>query len=230
MTRVGSNGVGSNGVGGNGRWNTGLKMCGLALLAAVAGCDRQSLTMAAMQPGPSYVAGPGGKATDALIGPGLKLQMPRPADFGRAVEVAQLLTARYDGQSYSFEGRLSITPERLVLVGTDGIGRRAMTVTWDGHDMKVDRATWLPEAVRPGSMLADIIVLYWPERAVRRALAPAGCVLRAAAKSRRVRCGTTDVLRAKYEIPVDGKWTGSVQYSNLSWGYEIDVQSQEVAP
>lgn len=201
----------------------GLNWLWLGLILGLAGCDKPPASEM------NLVTGSGANSKEAMISPGRSLVLPMPAEFGRSVEAAQLLTARYDSQSYSFEGRLSITPERLVLVGLDGMGRRAMTVTWNGHDMVIDRAPWLPEAVRPGSMLADIVVLYWPEHAVRKALAPAGCTLLATPKTRKVRCGAGDVLRAKYDWPVEGKWSGSLQYSNLAWGYEIDVQSQEVA-
>ena len=167
---------------------------------------------------------------EALLGPHTALALPSPADLGRRVETTQLLTAKYKDEQYSFEGRLSITPDRLVLAGLDGMGRRAMTVTWDGRKMLVERASWLPEAVHPGSILADIVVLYWPEKAVRRALARSGCTLQVTTKMRHVRCGSTEVLRARYDWATDGKWTGTVQYSNLAWGYDIGVQSQELDP
>ena len=113
----------------------------------------------------------------AQFAPGRDLALPIPADLGRSVEAAQMLSAKYDGQTFAFEGRISITPERLVLVGVDGMGRRAMTATWDGRSLAIESAPWLPPNVRPGSMLADIVVLYWPEAAVRKALAPACCKL-----------------------------------------------------
>ena len=169
-------------------------------------------------------------AEKALLGPHYALLLPSPADLGRKVETTQLLTAKYKDDQYTFEGRLSISPERLVLAGVDGMGRRAMTVTWDGHDMTVERAPWLPESLRPASILADIVVLYWPEKAVRRTLAPAGCALIATPKSRRVRCGSAEVLRAKFDWATNAQWTGTVQYSNLAWGYEIGIQSQELDP
>ena len=96
--------------------------------------------------------GPVWAAEKALLGPDHALLLPSPADLGRSVETTQLLTAKYKDDQYTFEGRLSISPERLVLAGVDGMGRRAMTVTWDGHDMTVERAPWLPESLRPAKI------------------------------------------------------------------------------
>jgi hypothetical protein len=194
-------------------------------LAIIAGCTEVTMT-----PVVGVLTEPVAESQFALFAPGRVLALPRPADLGRTVEAVQMLSARYDSQTFVFEGRLSITPERLLLVGIDGMGRRAMTVTWDDHSLTVESAPWLPASVRPGSMIADIVVLYWPEAAVRKALASADCKLLATAKSRKVRCGNDTVLSAKYDWPSGAKWDGTLQYSNLAWGYEIEAQSKEMTP
>jgi len=189
-------------------------------LVILAGCTKET-----MIPAVGSLAAP---AVESQFAPGRTLPLPHPADLGRTVEAVQMLSARYDNQTFVFEGRLSITPERLLLVGIDGMGRRAMTVTWNGRSLAVESAPWLPANVHPGSMLADIVVLYWPEVAVRKALASAGCELQATAKSRKVRCGNDTVLSAKYDWPAGAKWDGTLRYSNLAWGYEIEAQSKEM--
>lgn len=171
---------------------------------------------------------PGGRPADPstpLLAPGEPLALPRPADLGQNVEAAQLITASRDGQNFVFEGRISVTPERFLLVGVDSLGRRAMTVTWTDAGLEVETAPWLPPALRPGSMLADIVVLYWPEAVVRRSLAPAGGTLDADAHRRSVRIGGKEVLRAERSWADGTPWTGTLRYANLAWGYEIEVQS-----
>jgi len=192
-------------------------------LAALAACTTDTTT-----PVLGYVAETVAEPQFAQFAPGRVLALPFPADLGRSVEAAQMLSARYDSQTFLFEGRISITPERLVLVGVDGMGRRAMTATWNGSSLAIESAPWLPASVRPGSMLADIILLYWPESVVRKALAPTGCTLFATAKSRKVRCGNDTVLIAKYDWPAGARWDGTLQYSNLAWGYAIEAQSKEM--
>lgn len=171
--------------------------------------------------------GTGPDARAPMIGPTQRLALPRPADLGRSVEAAQLITARRGGDTFVFEGHVSVTPERFTLVGLDTLGRRAMTVTWTDAGVEVETAPWLPDGVRPGAMLADLVVLYWPDAVVRKALAPAGAELAADATSRTVRADGQDLLRARYGWTVGGPWTGTLTYANLAWGYEIEVQSQE---
>ena len=198
-------------------------------LAMLAGCTGDTkIPFAGYLAAP--VAAPVAEIQVAPFAPGRDLALPRPADLGRTVEAVQMLSARYDGQTFAFEGRLSISPERFMLVGVDGMGRRAMTVTWDGRSLTIESAPWLPASVRPGSMLADIVVLYWPEAAVHKALAASGCKLLATEKSRKVRCGNDTVLVAKYDWPSGAKWDGTLQYANLAWGYEIEAQSKELTP
>lgn len=178
-------------------------------------------------------AGPSPDAIDPrtpLIAPGVALVLPRPADLGRSVEASQLITAWRDGRAFVFEGRISVTPERFLLAGLDAMGRRAMTVTWTDAGIQVETAPWLPEALRPGSMLADIVALYWPEAAVRRALAPSGGDLVIGPGGRSVRIAGKEVLRVTQGWPEGAPWIGTMRYSNLAWGYEIEVQSTEVKP
>ncbi|WP_372395056.1 DUF3261 domain-containing protein [Azospirillum sp. HJ39] len=180
------------------------------------------------------VAAPGPDSRAPMLGPDLRLALPRPADLGRNVEAAQLISGRHGDRTFAFEGHISVTPEKMTLVGLDTLGRRAMTVTWTDAGVDVDAAPWLPPEVRPGAMLADLVVLYWPEAVVRRSLAPIGGELAQEPHARTIRLGGKEALHAEYGWnaagPSPGPWTGTMRYTNSAWGYEIEVQSQEVVP
>lgn len=166
-----------------------------------------------------------------MIAPGHVLVLPRPGDLGRTVEAAQLVTVHRDGKIFSFEGHVSITPDQFQLVGVDGMGRRALTVTWDKNGaIRAERAEWVPDAVAPGPMLADLVILYWPETVVRDALAGAGAELVTKAGNRAVLINGIETFQAEYAEGVGPAWTGKLRYENRAWGYEIEVQSVEVAP
>lgn len=165
------------------------------------------------------------------IAPDLAMTLPRPDDLGRSVEATQLLTARYGAQSFVFEARLSATPDRFLMVGLDPMGRELLRITWSPSGLYYQAAPWLPAGLRPENMLADIVLLYWPETVVRRTLAAAGGTLVSGPHSRLVMAGGKEVMRADYQ-PVAGEspWTGRLHYRNLAWGYELDIQSSEVRP
>src|SRR5882762_1565261 len=64
-----------------------------------------------------------------LIGPGQQLNLPRAADLGRSILATQLITITGYGQTFVLQVNLSVTPDRVTLVGLDAMGRRAMTIT-----------------------------------------------------------------------------------------------------
>ncbi len=187
---------------------TALSRRGLGLLA-LSGC---------VDPAPS---------TSVRMAPGVVLVLPEPAELGRDVEAAQLVQARYGVQDFAFEAQISVTSARLLLACVDPLGRVALTLRWGQGRLDVQAAAWLPGAIRPDNMLADIMVLFWPEPSIRRALATSGATLASGAGWRAVRAGAEEVIRA--EIP-QTPWNGTLRYRNLVWGYTLDVQSVEVTP
>src|SRR5262249_36683162 len=135
--------------------------------------------------------GPGDTAV--LLAPDLRLDLPEPAAMGRPIEAVQMVTAHHDGNNITFEAHLSITPQQVLLVGADVTRQRLMTVTWHGRQIEVQAAPSLPKDVRPGAILADLVVLYWPEDAVRQALRKSGAELAVDATRRTVSLRGTPV-------------------------------------
>jgi YD repeat-containing protein len=190
-------------------------VCGTLLFGVLAGCASDEM--------PSE--------TLPMIAPGHLLTLPAPGDLGRSVEAAQLITVHREGETYVFEGHISVTPERFLLVGVDGTGRRAMTLTWDrSGKVTAETAPWMPRAIPPGPMLADIVVLYWPEAIVQRALKESGATLAVGNGSRTVTADGSQILRADYQDGAGAAWSGKLRYRNDAWGYDIEVQSVELAP
>lgn len=167
------------------------------------------------------------RVTRVDIAPGLSFALPDAAELGRTVAAVQMVTAHRDGDSFVFEGRVAADADGLTLAGTDALGRRAMTIRWQGRTLAVDSAAWLPQAVRAENVLADLILLYWPGEAVRRGLAGSGATLDDGDGRRVVRRDGTAV------VVIDGApapWTGTARLANLAWGYELEIRSVAVAP
>ncbi len=160
------------------------------------------------------------------IAPGVTMDLPFTRVPGRAVDAVQRVTAHYQDRTVVFEGRISATPERFLLVSLDTLGRRAMTVTWTAAGVHAEAAPWLPASVRAENMLADIVLIYWPEAAVRAALTGASLEVTAGRRSVRSRSGG-EVVRIDYGTGVSGPWSGLLHLHNLAWGYGLDIQSQE---
>ena len=164
------------------------------------------------------------------IAPNLSLTMPSPADLGRSVEASQLVTAHYGDQSFAFEARISATPQLFRLVGFDLMGRKLITVNWTPDHISFEKAPWVPDQLRAENILADIVLLYWPDAAVRKSLTASNGKLATHGTTRTISLNGTPVWQATYPAKNQNKWVGDITYRNLVWGYNFDVQSAEVTP
>lgn len=155
------------------------------------------------------------------VAPGVTLTLPSPADLGRRVEAVQLVSARRDGDVQLFEVRLSADRDRVLLVGTDTVGRRVMSIEWRDQGVVAERAAGVPGSLRPENVLADIVMLYWPEQAVRRAVL--GAALTQDGGGRTI----GEVIRVSWD---GDPWSGRARLANASFGYELDIRSTLVSP
>jgi hypothetical protein len=161
----------------------------------------------------------------AYIAPGLRFALPSPRELGHSVDAVQLVTAHYRGDVQMFETRLSVVPDRLTLIGLDPFGRRGLTVTLTGGTISIDKASWLPQGLRPENILADVAIVYWPEDAVRRGLAQSGAELRSDARGRSIIADGREIVRVDYATGRGDPWTGTAHYRNDAFGYELDLRS-----
>jgi len=176
-------------------------------------------------PDPSVLSG-----KQVAVGPGVTFSLPAPAALGRSVEATQLITARYQQQKFVFQTNISITPARLLLAGTDMLGRRAMTIEWNGDVLKVETANWVPPELRARNVVADIMLLHWPTEAVRGGLSAGAAMREPAPGHRAIVVDGHDVIRAERTAGIPGSWNARWTYRNVAWGYDLDIQSHETAP
>jgi len=166
----------------------------------------------------------------AFIAPGVRFALPGPSALGYRMNAAQIITARFRGDVQVFEAHVSVSPERLMLVGLDPFGRRALTVTLSDTGIAVDAAPWLPTGLKAENILADIAIIYWPEEAVRRALSSTNAVLRVDPGGRSILAGGQEVVRVDYASQQSEAWSGAARYRNNAFDYELDLRSVVDAP
>jgi hypothetical protein len=155
------------------------------------------------------------------VAPGIALSLPVPGELGRSVELVQLVTARRGGESFVFEGRLSAQPGSLVVISSDMMGRRAMTIRWNGVAIEAERADWMPASLRPENVLADIMLIYWPAQSLARALGPE-VRIEESPGTRRISRDGKELIAIRYDGP---PLAGTATLTNLAWSYEIEVRS-----
>jgi hypothetical protein len=165
--------------------------------------------------------------TQAMIAPRVVFTVPPPSVLNQTVDVAQSITAHFKDQSFSFDVQIQLVPEELDLAALDGFGRRGLTVAWKSSGVVFRPAPWLPKFIRPADILADIALVYWPQEALAGALLASGAALTQTESGRTVSADGRDLVVVEYG---PGKsWSRPAKLRNLAFGYEIDIQSMEIA-
>lgn len=172
-----------------------------------------------VQPGPQV-----------LVAPGVVLTLPLPYSLDQPVEALQLITAHYNRETFVFETRLSITRQRLLAVGTDLLGRRAMSIEWTGGDLRVETAPWVPAALPPRNVLADIMLIHWPLDTLSANISPPGALRQITPGHRVVTFDGRDLISVDQVSGAPGDWSGHWKYRNLAWSYDLDIQSVDAVP
>jgi uncharacterized protein DUF3261 len=176
---------------------------------------------------PTVQVPPGVPDDAAVIAPNILYKVPPPGALQGSITVQQLIVARFRGQSFSFEAQIAITPQQLDLVALDGLGRRALTIGWNGHDLHYEPAPWLPPIFRPADILTSMSIAYWPEDAVRAALAGTKATVTTSATQRVIALNGKPLVVVDYGQG-DG-WSRPAHVRNAVFGFELDIQSAELA-
>lgn len=150
------------------------------------------------------------------------MTLPKFDNLKRNVEARQLVTATYQDQTITFEGQISANKDRFLMVGLDGFGRRAIEIDWTKDGIKYTSASFVPSQLKAENILADIIILYWPETSVRKSI---NGKLVAKKNSRSVFINEKEIIQAKYKPNKKDVWDGVVEYKNLEFGYSLQIQS-----
>ncbi|HUC64088.1 MAG TPA: DUF3261 domain-containing protein [Stellaceae bacterium] len=166
---------------------------------------------------------------EAQIAPDLRFRIPSPGELGYSISAEQLVTAHYRGDVQTFEAHLSVSPQRLVLIGFDPFGRRAFTLTSGNGSTSFDAAPGLPKGLEPGNILADVAIVYWPDAAVERGL-PSSAELRSRDDHRTILVDGHEVIRVDYDTPPARGWPRIAHYRNEAFGYALDLRSTVTPP
>jgi hypothetical protein len=186
-----------------------LRLFLIAMTIAFAGCAAR------------YAASPG----STTIAPGLQFAMPTGRELGYSIETAQLITAHVRDQVQVFQAYVSVTPDKITIIALDPFGGRALTVTATDDAIHTDAAPIVPAVLRPGNILADLAIVYWPASAVRRGLAGTSARLYDDKRKRTITDNGREVVHVSYQGPHENTWTNVAHLRNIAYGYELDLRS-----
>lgn len=105
--------------------------------------------------------------------------LPTPPGYPGELAAMQSIRAAHAEGSDDFEAYLQVGPERVAIVLTLPFGPRIAAIDWSAAGIETRHERDLPPALQPlaerfwpANVLADIVMAFWPEAAVRASLAP----------------------------------------------------------
>lgn len=167
-------------------------------------------------------------STPIVLAPGIEMQLPDLSSLDHHIEVVQSVVASYGGQSIAIEGRIDAGPDHFTMVCSDGLGRRAVTVQWTRSGVSYETAPWVPRQLRPQNMLADLVMIYWPQDALTKAMPDA--IITTTPTSRSIVIGGKDIANVDYAPQADDVWLGKTRYHDRLWDYTLSIESAALEP
>lgn len=142
----------------------GRRLAFLAIAAGLLGCGTLGNELSGPEP--------------AALPPAL-LILPIPPGYPSELAAVQHIRAVHAEDRYDFEAFLRVGSAQVTIVLALPFGPRLATIDWSTTGIETRREQALPhtglplaELLRPENVLADIVLAFWPETAVRASLAP----------------------------------------------------------
>lgn len=161
-----------------------------------------------------------GEAPTAAAIPALASPATAPAR-----SALQLVRASYGSRTATLQCAVSVTNERLSVIGLTPTGQRLFTFAWDGQRVSAEKAPLVPEELDPARLLSDLQLVLWPLDALVPLWRTAGLTVSAPVPGlRRVQRGDQLIAEVHY-AQTDG-WHGRTWLVNFEFDYSLMIDSR----
>jgi len=153
------------------------------------------------------------------------LRLPTVPGYPGEVAAVQSIHVVRGDQIADVEAVLEVSAPRLVLVLAQPLGPRLATIDWSADGVAIQRGSGPPAAaaLQPEDVLADLMLAFWPEPAVRSSLRPGLTLM--SLPDRRLVMRDDAVLVEVRRDDVD-PWNGTVRLDNHQIGYQLTIVSR----
>ncbi len=190
---------------------------GVILACAILGTGCQSTQSIAQDTG--IVS----EAAKAFIGKDIELTLPTSPNFPGEMSAMQTLIARHQDRVQALQAVLTAREDHVNVVTMLANGPRIMEVDWTAQDMLETRSSFAPEALSGLNMLADIYLVFWPQKAVQTAL-PEGVYVNQEAGLRQIYNDTRQIVEIRYYTK-DERGRDHYVLTNFDLGYSLTIYS-----
>jgi hypothetical protein len=148
-----------------------------------------------------------------------------PSSLGAARAANQRLRAAFGDQELSLDCAVSVTAERITVIGLVPAGPRMFTVSYDGRQIEAQANRTVPKALEPERLLNDLQLTLWPRQALELAFENSRWRM-TEPDSRTRRLLRDGRLVTEVHYATADPWTGRAWLVSFDGGYTISVDSQ----
>lgn len=159
------------------------------------------------------------------IAPGLPYTLPRLADFGPPFQVTQHIDATHGQDRFSLDAYVEYTDGQMTIIGVNAFGAKLFKIRWAGTSILYEVSRDIPDQFVVANLLADFSLIYWPPNAVHDNLTTAQVAILNSPFERTIRQFGHDVIVISHLSGEPNLWARKIRYRNLSFDYQIDIQS-----
>jgi hypothetical protein len=150
----------------------------------------------------------------------LGLKLP-PQELGAAISVQQRLTVEREARIVTLDMALEVDERRVDLVGL-ALGRRVLTLHYDGETLETWRDPVVPSQLRGEDVLEDIQLTLWPAASIREVL-PNGWRIEENGRRRTLFLDDSPVMVIDYSG--ETRWSGETVLNNLRYRYRLTIRT-----
>lgn len=157
----------------------------------------------------------------AWLKPGVSVILPAPG-ITPAVNVQQLLTGSFHGETQSLLVLLSADEQKITLAGLSSLGIRLFLLTYDQYGIHTEQSLIVPELPPASQVLADVMLSHWPVSAWRTRL-PTGWTLLDQGDTRELR-DENQRLISKITYQQQAEQRKPIRIDQYAFHYHIAIQ------
>ena len=148
----------------------------------------------------------------------LGLRLP-PDELGTSINVQQHLIIEREGRVVDLDVALEVDEHEVNLVGLL-LGRRVLTLHFDGKTLDMWRDPMVPPQLRGEDVLEDLQLTLWPVESIREAL-PNGWRIEENGR-RRILLWDDNLVTLIYYSD-ESRWSGEVVLRNVRYQYKLTI-------
>jgi hypothetical protein len=164
---------------------------------------------------------------EVSVAQAITLRLPGPMEVETGLSATQILSGRYEGETFDLQLNLEWRDDAIVVVAFNLFGSTLFTMSYDGRSITTVGSSLVLRGLDTNYVLADIMLTYLSSDVLAAHLFGPGLQIVEAPLERTIRRDGEAVIRIRYDDA--SRWNGNVQFDHLERGYGYRIETVQVS-